>query len=546
MNHGIFQLSVFRRIPTTHETNREHSHLSIHFFRAMLIAFSVATAYYIGTIVGFALTPPGETISTLWPPNALLLAFLLLAPRRTWWILVLAVLPAHLFIQLHNGVPLATSLGWFAGNAGEALLGAFLIVQFGKSKPLLDSVYGVVTFLVFAVLVAPLVTSFADAAVVVLTRWGADYWMLWTRRLFSNMLSMLTIVPPILILGSPGISRLQKISPAKYAEAGLLALGIFLVSVAIFGGQGASPNTTPALVYAPLPFLLWAAVRIGPGGLSASLLIVAIVSVWEAMHGHGPFTSVSMAENVLYLQILLCVIAVPLMLLAAVLSERQSTEVRLRETNTRLIEAQEQERHRIARELHDDVAQQLALIEVQLSKLKADSDLSSTPQLDRLSDQVAEISNVIREISQGLYPSLLQHLGLAPALRRLSKDLCREKALCLDLAKEMHPLPPDVSLSLYRIAQEALHNIEKHSNARNVLIALKEESDRVVLRVVDDGVGFAPEWEFRSGMGLASIRERMRSIGGTVQITSSPMTGTTIEASIPRDEERPTGEQRSA
>jgi two-component system sensor histidine kinase UhpB len=546
MNHGIFQLSVFRRIPTTHETNREHRHLSIHFFRAMLIAFSVAIAYCIGTIVGFALTPPGETISTLWPPNALLLAFLLLAPRRTWWILVLAVLPAHLFIQLHNGVPLATSLGWFAGNAGEALLGAFLIVQFGKSKPLLDSVYGVVTFLVLGVLVAPLVTSFEDAAVVVVTRWGADYWMLWTRRLFSNMLSILTIVPPIVILGSPGIFRLQKISLAKYAEASLLAVGIFLVSVVIFGGQGASPNTTPALVYAPLPFLLWAAVRIGPGGLSVSLLIVAIVSVWEAMHGHGPFRSVSMSDNVLYLQILLCVIAVPLMLLAAVLSERQSTEGRLRETNTRLIEAQEQERHRIARELHDDVAQQLALVEVQLSILKADSDLSSRPQLDRLSDQVAEISNVIREISHGLYPSLLQHLGLAPALRRLSKDLCREKALSLDLAKELHPLPPDVSLCLYRIAQEALHNIEKHSNARNVLIELKEESGRVVLRVVDDGVGFAPEWEFHSGMGLASIRERMRSIGGTVQINSSPMTGTTIEASAPRSEERPSEEQRSA
>jgi two-component system sensor histidine kinase UhpB len=446
---------------------------------------------------------------------------------------------------LRHGVPLATSLGWFAGNTGEALLGAFLIVQFRKSKPL-DSVYGVVTFLVFGVLVAPLVTSFADAAVVIVTRWGADYWMLWTRRLFSNMLSILTIVPPIVILGSPGLSRLQKISPAKYAEAGVLAVGIFLVSVFIFGGQGASPNTTPALVYAPLPFLLWAAVRIGPDGLSASLLIVAIVSVWEAVHGNGPFTLVSMSDNVLYLQILLCVIAVPLMLLAAVLSERQSTEVRLRETNTRLIEAQEQERHRIARELHDDVAQQLALVEVQLSKLKADSDLSSRPQLDRISDQVAEISNVIREISHGLYPSLLQHLGLAPALRKLSKELCREKALSLDLAKELHPLTPDVSLCLYRIAQEALHNIEKHSNARNVLIALREESDRVVLRIVDDGIGFAPGWEFRSGMGLASIRERMRSIGGTVQINSSPMTGTKIEASVPRSEERPSEERRSA
>ena len=505
--------------------------------RTLLVFFLVAIGYYIGTIIGFALTPQGTAISAWWPPNAILLAAFLSVPRRMWWILVLAVLPAHLVVQLRSGVPIATALGWFVSNTAEGLLGAFCIHHFNKSKRLFASVQGTVVFLVFGFLLAPLITSFLDAGVVVATGWSADYWTLWTRRLFTNMLAELTLVPPIVMFASTGISEIRKASLARYAEASFLILGIVLASVVIFGGEDSSQDQIPALIYAPLPLLLWAAVRFGPGGLSASLLIVSLVSISEALQRHGPFRSMSMNDNLLYLQIFLCMVTVPMLLLAAVLTERRASEQWLRSGRTRLIEAQEQERHRIARELHDDVGQQLALAELRLAQLKADSSVAAKQGLERLSDQLAEISQVTREISHGLYPTVLQHLGLAPALKRLSQDNCRDKSVSLDLASEqLSNLPADVSLALYRVAQEALHNIDKHSHSRNVAIELKVDSGRLVLRIADDGVGFDPNQEPATGLGLASMRERLRSVGGTIQLKSAPKRGTRIEASVPLSE----------
>jgi two-component system sensor histidine kinase UhpB len=447
--------------------------------------------------------------------------------------MLFAVLPAHLVVQLRSGVPALTALGWFVSNTGEALLGAFCIVRFRSSKPIFRSIDGIIVFLVFGFFLAPLLSSFADAAVVVLTGWGKAYWTMWSRRLFSNMLSVLIVVPPIVILGSAGLTAIRKIKSANWAEACLLMLGIFLVSISIFGGETISPNTVPALVYAPLPFLLWAAVRLGPGGLSGSLLIVAAVSIVEAIKGHGPFTSLSLGENVLYLQILLCVIAVPLMCLAAVLSERQAIEARIRTTNSLLIAAQEEERSRIARELHDDVSQHLALFEVRLAQLKEDSDLSLRPRLERISEQAVELSRVVRELSHGLYPSLLQHLGLSSALRRLAEETCSRKSVSLEVPKNLGEVSSEVCLALFRVAQEALHNIEKHSNAHNVVIQLKAARHRLVLRVLDDGQGFEATQPSVAGIGLSSMKERMEAVGGTVSVISTLRGGTSVEASAP-------------
>ena len=103
-------------------------------------ALLVGVAYYIGTRIGFALTPPGQPNSTFWPPNAILLAAFLLAPRQIWWTFFLAVLPAHLFAQLQTGVPVATAAGWFITNTGEALIGAFCITQLATKNKVFESV----------------------------------------------------------------------------------------------------------------------------------------------------------------------------------------------------------------------------------------------------------------------------------------------------------------------------------------------------------------------------------------------------------------------
>jgi integral membrane sensor domain MASE1 len=146
--------------------------------RTVRPALLVAISYYVGTRIGFAWTPIGQPNSTFWPANAILLATLLMAPRRTWWILLLAVLPTHMLAQLQAGVPVWTALGWFLTNTSEALIGAFCIARLTHPRNTLDNVRGVFTFVVFGVVLAPLATSFLDAAAVVITGWGRVFWPL--------------------------------------------------------------------------------------------------------------------------------------------------------------------------------------------------------------------------------------------------------------------------------------------------------------------------------------------------------------------------------
>jgi signal transduction histidine kinase len=348
-------------------------------------------------------------------------------------------------------------------------------------------------------------------------------------------LAELTIVPLIVLCRSNPISWIRRAGVTRVGEVALLAIGTALVAIVVFGLKAVSPATTPALLYVPLPFLLWAASRFGLCGLSTSLLSLALISTWYTMHGREPFPNASMSQNILSLQILFCVVAVPLMFLSAVMAEARRAQELLRRTSGSLIEAQEEERHRIARELHDDLGQALALAKVTLEGLiehVSGESLKST--LTDLSGQISALSNTAREISHGLYPTHLEYLGLAKALKRLCGELRSGKNILIDLTVGDLPdqLQPSIALSLYRIAQETMHNIITHSQAKNVQVELSADDSRVSLRIIDDGVGFDPS-HVAGGLGLESMRHRVRAVGGFIDISSSPNSGTRIEVRVP-------------
>jgi signal transduction histidine kinase len=499
-----------------------------------MVALLVGISYYVGTRIGFAWTPAGRPNSTFWPPNAILLAALLVVRRKEWWTLFLAVLAAHMVAQLQVGVPAWTAGGWFVTNSSEALIGAYCITRFTDSARRLDGVRGLLVFVVFGVLFAPLATSFLDAFAVVITGWGRGYWPLSLERFSTNALAVLTIVPPIVLWRSNPLSWIRRAGVARLAEAALLAIGTVLVAVVVFGLEAVSPAATPALLYVPLPLLLWAAARFGLGGLSTSLLSLALISTWYTIHGQEPFPNASMSQNILSLQILFCVVAVPLMFLSAVMAEARRTQELLRKTSGSLIEAQEQERRRIARELHDNLGQALALTSVTLDGLVQESGESLKPALSDLSSQISAISNTAREISHGLYPTHLEYLGLAKALKRLCDELRSGKNTSIHLTMSHLPdqLQPSISLSLYRIAQETMHNIITHSQAKNVQVELGADDTQIALRIIDDGVGFDPRRE-AGGLGLESMRQRVRAVDGFIDISSSPNSGTRIEVRVP-------------
>ena len=500
------------------------------------IALLVAISYYVGAKIGFLFKPAEAPISTFWPPNAMLLAALLLTPRRMWWALVLAVLPAHLLVELQAGVPMARALGWFAGNAGEALLGAICISHFRKQERLFGSLRGLAIFLIFGVVAAPLATSFLDAAVVHLTGRSGDYWVLWLTRLSSNMIANLTVVPTVFFFLRDGKSWFQKATFARWVESCVLAVGVVFVSVLVFNREPVPGHHSSTLIFlAPLLFLLWASVRFSSGTLSASILAVSFIASWNAIHGRGLLTAASITESVLYLHILLILFALPAMALSAVIADRRRAEEVLKNTRNQMIHSQEQERYRIARELHGDLAQQLTLLGIEINHLKTELGPSLWLRLQALHDQLAGISTATRDLSHELYPFTLDYLGLAAALRTLHRRASAHGKMKITFSDQNVPvrLDPVISLCLYRVAQEALQNATSQNEARAVNVELKVEDGRVWLLIVDDGLGLSAEQLYSGSIGLGSARERVMELNGTFKITSAPEAGTRIEAGVP-------------
>src|ERR1043166_7399200 len=284
----------------------------------VLRALIVGAAYYLGALVGYALKFPNHAPSALWPPNSILLAALLLTPTRSWPVVLAGVFPAHLIVQIESGVPLSMSLLWFISNLSEALIGAFCVRRLTHGELNFDSLKNVVVFITFAVFLAPFLSSFLDAAFVVGVGWKPDrYWRIWQMRFLSNLLADLTLVPVIVLWSNRGVKWLRRVTLEATVEALLLISGVLPVTFFVFNHQTAGSGTETTLVYLPLPFLLWAAVRFRPLGVSSSLIVVVLMSIWGAMHGRGPFINDSPEKNVLSLQIFLIAISLPMVVLAA-------------------------------------------------------------------------------------------------------------------------------------------------------------------------------------------------------------------------------------
>ena len=305
--------------------------------RLALACVMVAVAYYAGAKAGFILTPKTQPVSTLWPPNAILMGALLLAPARVWGILLLAALPAHLAVELGSGVPFGMVLSWFVSNSAEALIGAAIVRRFIKPPVQFDTFRNVGIFVVGAALGAPFASSFLDAAFVQWNAWGtAGYWEVWHVRFFSNVLTILIIVPVIVSWDHRSLQALRAITARRALEAGLLVSTLLVVSTIVFVRPALGAHVTVALLAAPLPFLLWAALRFGPAGASGCLLIVAVLSVWGAIHGQGPFATYPIADYVLSLQLFLIVTYIPIFALTAAIRECVSAEEVARRSEERL------------------------------------------------------------------------------------------------------------------------------------------------------------------------------------------------------------------
>jgi signal transduction histidine kinase len=217
----------------------------------------------------------------------------------------------------------------------------------------------------------------------------------------------------------------------------------------------------------------------------------------------------------------------------------QSSQSELRALTSRLLQAQEAERRRIARELHDDLNQMLALFAIELDLLAQSQSGPGSTSDDRvraLSGRVKQLSSAVHDLSHRLHPAKLEQLGLVAALRGLCGELAQAHGLGIEFSADGVPssISGETALCLYRIAQEALRNVIKHSGAPHARVELHGSPDAVSLTISDDGAGFDPgRSDGNAGLGLVSMRERLRLVGGEIAIDSRPAGGVRIDVHIP-------------
>lgn len=507
--------------------------------RSLLAALLFAITYYVGAKIGFALTFQPHPVSTLWPPNAILFATLLLTRPRSWWIFLLAAFPAHLLAQLSAGIPMSMILCWYVSNCSESLISASLLCYLTGIEVRLDDTRHVAMF-ILALLIGSFLSSFLDAAFVILNQFGdSTYWSLFRMRFFSNVLASLTLVPLIVTWARGEVAWWQAISWTRYVEVGLLTAGLLIVGLICVSSGIVGDNTRPALLYLPLPLLLWAAIRFGPRGGSAALLLVSIFEIWGAIHGLGPFASQSPEMNALSVQLFLILASMPLMFLAALIKERERAQDLVRKLLGRLIDVQEAERRRISRELHDDLNQKIATLSMSISWLKRKVPMRNeelVTELEQLRQTTNGLTNEVRRLSHQLHPAVLEHLGLVTALESYIASFKDEEQIDVQLTAELgeERIPFQTSICLYRVATEALRNVARHSGAPSALVSLKRYRDVLELSVSDSGKGFDVE-TFRQGggLGLISVEERLRLLQGNCEIRSAPQRGTTLVARVP-------------
>jgi PAS domain S-box-containing protein len=303
--------------------------------RPAALGLLISATYFVAAEIGIALTMRPAPVSTLWPPNAVVMAILLLTPPRLWWAVLLAALPAHVAVEVRHGIPLPMVMSWFLSNSIDAIIGAGLVRWLSPGPIRFDS-FRRYSVLVVATFVSVGLSSFLDAWFVHLNAFGSvGYWDNWRMRFFSNILATLTLVPLIVGLGSGALEASRPPPVRRLLEGALLAAILLVVCYSVFS-RPVGPKTVPALLYAPLPFLLWAAVRFGPATTSGFLLGVSLLAIDGAIGGDGPFVASTPAENAFSMQLFLIVIAVPLTALSAVTRERLRAQDEVREGERRL------------------------------------------------------------------------------------------------------------------------------------------------------------------------------------------------------------------
>ena len=499
------------------------------FSLGVLVCFVVLVCY-LAAILGTAVVIPPQIDWTIWPGNVLLACMLLLVPRRVWPLILAAALLTFAIYDFRIGLSLRTVIFFQLSDAAETLTAALGLSYAFGGPPKLNSLKALVKYSLFAVILAPATGAIFGA----LTNHG-EYRTGWWLAFLSQALGYLALMPAILGWVSNWSTWLR--APlSRYIEGLALIAGLTVFGYSSF----VAPSSIVPAVLTLVPFLIWAALRFGTTGVSSVTIAVAFLALWGAVHGRGPFVAPESTHDVPSIQVFLLFCAAPFMVLAALVEEQEQIKQELANERARLIEAQEEERTRIARELHDDVCQRLATLSLKIEKVLngwgQQKQLPVNSQLEHIRQECANLTGDVQALSHALHPSVLDNLGLATAVKSFCREISQQSGVVVSFADTNTPksLPRDVSLSLFRVVQEALRNAVKYSGQKDFEVRLEGISGGLELEVIDRGIGFdMASVKQTTGLGLTSMRERIRLVNGTIRIDSKPKIGTRIRVRVP-------------
>lgn len=473
------------------------------------------------------------------PP--LLLAWLLVRPWRLWWSSLLGAAAGLWLALLLAGTPAWPALLLAAGPPLPALAMAWLMRRGGDAWPPSD-LRGAALFLLGAGVVLPVLD----------TAWLAG----WSRQLDIpsyrhdglGLLLALSAGHLLLVPLALGLAHLRRpLAWRRIASALLVAVALLVPPWLLWQHQALVPAPSALMTIAAVPLLLWTLLEFGLSGVCTALLALAVLGTRMSHEGVGPFAGLAPPDAVLGMQAWTCATAGALWLVGVLLEQKRIAGRNLRDAYRRLSDlagrvlvVQEEERTRIARDLHDDINQSLAAISIRMSYLKREVDPAQREAVAGIQQDLLRVSNDIRNMSHELHPAVLRFTGIASAL----VSLCNNHGTRTTLRFHCDAAPPEelgdeCELSLFRIVQEAINNVEKHARAREVWVRLGVEGDDCVLSITDDGIGVnANRGRTPVGLGLISMEERARLLGGQLNVVAAPGGGTRVEVRFGLD--RPT------
>ncbi len=300
--------------------------------------FIVATAYYLGAEIAFLVgTLSDKIFAPFWPPNVVLFCALVLNPPRRWWIYILAVLPAHVAAELQVGMPITQLFVAFVTNCLVAAVNAFALQWLKVGSPWFGNIRNATAYVFVTAFVGPALCAFGGAFVQILGGGSIDnYGLYWAHWYASNALGSLTLGPIALIC-------LEKIpfsivSPVRRRLEALLIAAVLALTCIVAFDEVATIATgyIPALLYLPLPIIVWAAVRFGAKGASGAIMVVSLVLIWRTLNGPSPFAVGSAEANVFAMQLFLIGLSTPILLLGSAIEETRHAETVTREREARI------------------------------------------------------------------------------------------------------------------------------------------------------------------------------------------------------------------